>query len=194
MKPKVKHNPAPAVKIEVLENFVPLYMKGIEVIAELQKKSLEIAAQQKAEWVGAGKKAVSRYIPVAQVNPMFDLAAQAFDAVLEGQKEAIDLVLEQNQTVAGFAQEGLESVSKLTGGLTALFQKSVEYSVAMQKKSLEFAAEQNKVMYETAARQFGGFAGTPVESLQRGLDALVETQKKVLDFATQPLKAKATAA
>ncbi len=194
MKSKVTHKPAPAEKAEVLENFVPLYMKGIEAIAELQKKTLEIAAQQNAEWVGAGKKAVNRYIPAAQVNPVFDLAAQAFDAILEGQKEAIGLVLEQNQTVAGFAKEGLESVSKLTSGLTSLFQKSVEYSVAMQKKSLEFAAEQNKVVYETAARQFGGFAGTPVESFQRSWDALVETQKKVLDIASKPLKATATAA
>src|ERR1700739_4733999 len=125
MKSKVTHK-APE-KVEVLENFVPLYMKGIEVIAELQKKSLEIAAQQNAEWVGAGKKAVTRYIPASQVNPVFDLAAQAFDTILEGQKEAIDLVLEQNQAAAGFAKDGLESVSKLTSGLTALFQKSVEY-------------------------------------------------------------------
>ena len=189
MKAKVTHKPARAAKAQVLENFVPLYMKGMEAIAELQKKTLEMAAQQNAEWVGAGKKAVTRYIPASQVNPTFDLAAQAFDTILEGQKEAIDLALEQNQTVAGFAKEGLESVSKLTSGLTAMFQKSVEYSVAVQKKSLEFAAEQNKVMYETAARQCGGFAGTPVEFFQRSWDALMETQKKVLDIASTPLKA-----
>ena len=172
---------------QVLENFVPLYMKGIEVIAELQKKSLEIAAQQNSEWVAAGKKAVVRYIPAAQVNPAFDLAAQAFATILEGQKEAIDLALEQNQTVAGFAKEGAESVAKLTGGLTTLFQKSVEYSVAVQKKALEFAAEQNKAVYESATKQFG-LTGSPVESIQRSLDVLMETQKKVLDIAARPLK------
>ena len=181
-----------AEKPEVLENFVPLYMKGVEVIAELQKKSLEIAAQQNVEWIGAGKKAFSRYIPASQVNPIFDLAAQACDTIVEGQKQAIDLALEQNHTLAGFAKDGLESFSNLTSGLTTLFQKSVEYSVAMQKKALEFAAEQNKVAYETAARQFGGFAGTPVESLQRSWDALMETQKKVLDIASKPLKTAAT--
>jgi hypothetical protein len=189
MKMKTKEKAAPvAGTVEALENFVPLYMKGIEVIAELQKKSLQIAAQQNADWAGASKKALVRFIPASQVNPAFDLAAQAFDTILEGQKEAIDMVLEQNQTVAGFAKEGVESVSKLTSGLTVLFQKSVEYSVAVQKKALEFAAEQNKAVYETASKQFG-FSGSPVESIQRSLDVLMETQKKVLDIASKPLKA-----
>ncbi|MFI5090407.1 MAG: hypothetical protein ACHP7P_10155 [Terriglobales bacterium] len=185
---KTKDKTAPVAETaQVLENFVPLYMKGIEVIAELQKKSLEIAAQQNTEWVAAGKKAVVRFIPAAQVNPVFDLAAQAFDTALEGQKDAIDLMLEQNQTVAGFAKEGIESVANLTNGLTALFQKSVEYSVTMQKKALELAAEQNKSAYDTVSRQFG-FSGSPVETFQRSLDALMETQKKVLDIAAKPLK------
>ena len=191
MKTKGTHKAAAAETVDALENFVPLYVKGIEVIAELQKKSLEIAAQQNAEWTAAGKKAVARFVPAAQVDPVFDLAAQAFDRVLEGQKDAIDLALEQNQTVAAFAKEGVESLSRLTSGLTELFQKSVEYSVAVQKKGLEFAAEQNKALYDTAKRQFG-FSGSPVESFQRSLDALVETQKKVLDIAAEPLKAKAT--
>lgn len=193
MKTKGTHKAAAAETVDTLEDFVPLYVKGIEVIAELQKKSLEIAAQQNAEWAAAGKKAVGRFLPSAQVNPVFDLAAQAFDTVLEGQKDAIDLALEQNQTVAAFAREGVESLSRLTNGVTELFQKSVEYSVAVQKKGLEFAAEQNKAIYETAKRQFG-ISGSPVETFQRSLDALMETQKKVLDIAAQPLKAKATAA
>jgi len=181
---------APAETVEMLENFVPLYMKGMQVIAELQKKTLQIAAQQNAEWAGAGKKALARFVPASQVNPMFDLAAQAFDTILEGQKEAIDMVLEQNETVVDFAKEGVESVSKLTSGLTTLFQKSVEYSVAMQKKALELAAEQNKCVYDVASKQFG-LSGTPVETFQRSLDALMETQKKVLDIASKPLKASA---
>jgi len=185
---KTKEKAAPASEtVEVLENFVPLYVKGIEVIAELQKKTLQIAAQQNAEWAGASKKALVRFIPASQVNPVFDLAAQAFDTILEGQKGAIDMVLEQNETVVGFAKDGVESVSKLTNGLTTLFQKSVEYSVAMQKKALEFAAEQNKAVYDAASKQFG-LSGSPVETFQRSLDALMETQKKVLDIASKPLK------
>ncbi len=191
---KAKETHKTAAPAEAVENFVPLYMKGFELIAELQKKTLEIAAQQNNEWLGAGRKAVSRFVPAAQVNPVFDLAAQAFDTVLETQKEAIDMALEQNQTVSGFTKEGLESLSRVTNGLTELFQKSVEYSVAVQKKSLEFAAEQSKAVYETAKQQFG-FTGTPaVESFQRSLDALVETQKAVLDIASKPLKASAKAA
>ena len=190
VKTKATHKTTAAETVDALENFVPLYMKGVEVIAELQKKSLEIAAQQNADWAAAGKKALGRFIPPAQVDPVFDLAAQAFDTILEGQKDAIDLALEQNQTVAAFAKDGVESLSRLTSGLTELFQKSVEYSVAVQKKGLAFAAEQNKAVYETAKRQFG-VSGSPVECFQRSLDALMETQKKVLDIASKPLKATA---
>jgi len=192
MKAKKTHKAA-AAGTEVLEYFVPLYSKGIEAIAELQKKTLEIAAQQNAEWAGASKKVLVRFLPASQLNPVFDLAAQAFDTILEGQKGAIDLVLEQNETAAGFAKEGIASVTKLTSGLTELFQRSVEYSVAVQKKALEFAAEQNKAVYETGVRQCG-LSGSPVETFQRGLDVLMETHKKMLDIAWQPLTAKATAA
>ena len=65
---KTKEKAAPAETVEVLENFVPLYLKGMQVIAELQKKTLQIAAQQNAEWAGAGKKALVRFIPASQVN------------------------------------------------------------------------------------------------------------------------------
>jgi hypothetical protein len=41
--------------------------------------------------------------------------------------------------------------------------------------------------YETAKRQFR-FAGNPAaEAFQSGLDALIETQKTMLDMATKPL-------
>ena len=191
MKGKKTHKPA-AAGTEVLENFAPLYSKGIEVIAEMQKKTLEMAAQQNAELAAASKHALTRFLPASQVNPVFDLAAQAFDGLLEGHKRAIDLVLEQNQAAVGLAKGSIGSVTKLTKGLTALFQESVQRTVAVQKKALDFAAEQNKAVCNTAARQFG-LSGSPMETLQRSLDVLMETQKKVLDIATQPLKAKTSA-
>jgi hypothetical protein len=192
MKAKKTHKPA-AAQTEVLDYFAPLYSKGIEVVAEVQKKALEVAAEQNAELAAASKKALTRFLPASQVDPVFDLAAQAFDTLLQGHKEAIDLVLEQNQAAVGFAKGGVESVTKLTNGLTALFQESVKRTVAVQKKALDFAAEQNKAVCATAARQYG-LSANPMETLQRSLDVLMETQKKVLDIATQPLKAKTTAA
>jgi hypothetical protein len=185
--------PAAAEKAQVAENFVPLYTKGVELFAELQKKSLDVATQQSAEWIGAWKKAASRFMPAAPGWPLFELAGEAFEAYVETQKGAIDLAVEQSQTVAGIAKDSIESFSKTADGVTALFQKSVEYSVAAQKKALDLAAKQNKAVYETARRQYGIPPTPAAESIQRSFDALVETQKAVLDFASKPLKSAAAA-
>ena len=176
------------------EDFVPLYFKGLELIAELQKKTLELAAQQNHASLEAGEKAVNRFVPATQVKPFFDVTAQAFDAVLGAEKDVIDLVIAQNQTLSGFTQEGAESLSRTATGLAELFRKTIECSVAVQKKSLEFAAEQNKRLYQTAEQQVGIPETPAVELFRRGLDALLETQKAVLDVASQPLKAGAKAA
>jgi hypothetical protein len=191
---KKNTNPKRVDAEQVAESFVPLYLKGVELVAELQKKSLEMAAEQSAEWFGAYKKVANQFVPAAQVNPVIDLAAQAFDTLLGTQKEAIDLFVEQSQTVTGFAQEGIRSANAITESATELFQKSLEYAVAAQKKALDVSAEQNKAAYETVKRQFG-YSGTPsVQTFQKSLDALVETQKAVLDIASKPLKARAAKA
>ena len=58
-----KTTPAAAArKPEFADAFTPLYVNGVERLAELQKKSLDIAAEQSAEWMNAWKKAFS-YFP-----------------------------------------------------------------------------------------------------------------------------------
>ena len=82
--------------------FFPLYTKNVERLAELQKKSLDIAAEQNGELVDACKKAFS-YIPEAPGSFLFELAGQSFNRFVETQKGAIDLAVEQSQVVAGLA-------------------------------------------------------------------------------------------
>jgi hypothetical protein len=67
----------------------------------------------------------------------------------------------------------------------------IEHSVAAQKTALEYTARQTKAAFETAKQQLG-YAGTPagaaVDSMQRGMEVVVEAQKELLDeLATSTL-------
>ena len=174
------------VKKEVIDNFTPLLTKGVERVAELQKKSLELLAEQHSEVLNTWKKAFN-VVPGTPGVFMLDMFGQIFDRYIETQKDAIDLTVEQTHAVAGLAKERGGYVSKVGDGVTAVVQKSMEHSIAAQKKALDSFAEQNKTMYEEAKRQFR-FSNTPAtEAFQSGLDALIETQKTMLDIASKPL-------
>jgi len=180
-----KSTKAAGVKPEALENFIPLFSKNVARIAELQKKSLEIAAQQNAEFVETCKNAFDS--PETPGLFFFDLFGQTFDKVVEAQKSAIDAVVEQSHAAADLAKERAASFGKVAEGVNSLFQHTVEQSVAAQKKGLEYFAEQGKTACETAKKQFK--VPTPfADAFQTGFDVLIETQKTILDLATRPLK------
>ena len=82
-----------AVKPEVVDAFTPLVLNSVERVADLQKKTLDIAAQQATEWMGAWKQAFS-YFPVTPPSFIFDVAGQAMQTAIEAQKNAVDLVVE----------------------------------------------------------------------------------------------------
>jgi hypothetical protein len=171
-----------AEKNEVVETFIPLYTKNVERLAELQKKSLEIAAEQNGELIEACKKAV-RFIPEAPGLFLFDLIGQTFDRFVETEKSAIDLAVEQSHAVVGLAKERGASASKVAAGVTALFKQSVEHSVAAQKKTAR----------EAARKQFRIPSSPAAEAFQSGIDALIETQKTMLDIVSKPFKHSAAA-
>jgi hypothetical protein len=174
-----------ANKNEVVETFIPLYTKNVERLAELQKKSLDIAAEQNAELIDACKKA-SKYLPETPGLFLFDLVGQAFERFVETQKGAIDLAVEQSHVVAGLAKERGSSATKVAEGVTALFQQSVEHSVAAQKKALDYYAEQHKSACETAKKQFHIANNPAADAFQNGIDALIQTQKTMLDIVSKP--------
>jgi hypothetical protein len=177
-----------AKKNDAAEAFIPLYTKNVERLAELQKKSLDIAAEQNGEFVDACKKAFS-YIPEAPGSFLFELAGQSFNRFVETQKGAIDLVVEQSHVVAGLAQERANLAGKVAEGVTGLFKQSVEYSVATQKKALDYYAEQHKTACETAKKQFRIPNNPAADAFQNGVDALIQTQKTMLDIVSKPFKA-----
>lgn len=179
-------------KPEVLDTFIPLFTKNVERVAEIEKKSLEIAAEQNGEWIETCKKAF-RAAPDTPGLFLFDLIGQTFDRMVETQKDVIDLMVEQSHSVANLAHERGGSASKTVEGVTTLFQQTVEHSVAAQKKALDYFAEQQKAAYDTMKKQFRLSSTPAADAFQTGLDTLIETQKAMLDIASKPLKRAAAA-
>jgi imidazolonepropionase-like amidohydrolase len=177
------------VKPEFVDAFTPLYLNGVQNLAELQKQSLDLAAEQTAEFVGAWKKSLS-FFPVTVPSFMFDLAGQAVQTLVNTQKDAIDLAVEQTHAVAKIQKERAEAYSKIMETVTATFKTSIERSVEAQKKALQFASAQSKAVFQAAKKQVGdGPATAVVESLENGANTLVEAQKSLLDAATKPFLA-----
>ncbi len=180
-----------AEKPDLFESAAELYARGVERLAEVQKKGVEGAAQQGTELIAAWKKAVPA-VPGFPGAFLLDVTANAFERFAETEKGAIDLVVEQTRAIANLAIDRSRSVSGATQGAVAVVQQTVERSVAAQKKALEFSAAQSKATVDTAKRQFG-LSGTPAEaladSLQHGVDTFVETQKELLDIAAKPFQA-----
>jgi hypothetical protein len=180
-----------SVKPEVVENFIPLFTKNVERLAELQKKSLEVAAEQSAEFVATCKEAFET-TPETPGMFVFDLLGQAFDRTVEAQKTVIDQTVEQSNAFAELMKERTGSAKKVAEGMTAAFQQTIEQSVAAQKKAIDYFAQQQKAAYETAKKQFQ-FTNPAAEAFQAGMDVLIETQKTMIDIATKPLKRSAVA-
>src|SRR5271169_1716031 len=84
---------------EFVDAFTPLYLNGVERVADLQKKSLDLAAEQTTEWINAWKKAFS-FFPVTPPTVVFEIAGQAVQTYVETSKTAIDMAVEQSHAVA----------------------------------------------------------------------------------------------
>jgi hypothetical protein len=184
-----------AKQTEIVDSIATLYTKGVERLAETQKKILDLAQQHNAEAIDALKK-IGQGTPGAPGLFILDLAATTFGQYADLQKSAIDLAVEQSQTLAGIAKERVNSVSKATDGVTALTQETVERTAALQKRAIEFSAAQTKTAID-AFKQQSGVAGTPVEaaatSFQHGVETIAETQKELLNIVGKASQTKARA-
>lgn len=185
-----KSTKSAGLKPEVVESFIPLFAKNVQRIAEVQKKSLEIAAEQNAEFVETCKKAFE-FAPETSGLFFFDLFGQACERAIETEKGVIEFSVEQTKAVTEIAKERAGSLAKVAEGVSGLMQESIEQSVAAQKKAIAFCAQQSKTAFEAGKklRVSNPFA----EAIQAGFDVLVETQKTVLDIAAKPLSKAAVA-
>jgi hypothetical protein len=93
------------------DTFVPLYEKGMEQLADLQKQSLELVAQQNTEWTGALKKAF-HFVPESPAAFWIDVAGRTFETYVTIQKQIIEHVVEQSHAVTKFNREYSEAETK----------------------------------------------------------------------------------
>jgi len=173
-------------KLDVFESVTQLYTSGIERLAEFQKKGLELAVQYNAEWVNTWKK--HTLAPPGLL--ILDLASTAFERFADTQKGAIDLIVGQSHALADLVKERKLKASDTLEEARTRAQEAIEHSVAAQKTAIDYAAKQAKAVFETAKQQLG-YAGTPVEAaadtMQRGMDVVVEAQKELLDTLKGPM-------
>lgn len=175
-----------AVASEITDVFTPVYLNTVASVAELQKNSLDVVAEQTSEWIGAWKKAFS-FFPVNPPTFFFDIANQAVQTAVETQKSAIDLVVEQTEAVSEITKLRANAYSKIAEAATAAFQNTVTRSVEAQKKALEFASTQSKAIFEATKKQVGGGpVAVVVDSFERGTNTLIEAQKSILNATTKP--------
>jgi hypothetical protein len=174
-------------KQDFVESAVKLYTTGIERLAEVQKKAIDQALEHNAEMVITWKKQVW----AAPGFFMLDLATTAFDRFAETQKGAIDMVVEQGRTMAGLVKERKAKAGTVVDDGVAKAQEVIDQSVAAQKTALDYATKQTKAAFETAKKQFS-YAGTPAgaaaDSVQRGIEVVIDAQKEMLDVLKEPLK------
>src|ERR1700757_2638976 len=102
--PKSSKKATEVPKSEFADVFTPLCLNGVARVAELQKNSLDIIAEQAEEWIGAWKDAFSS-LPLATPTFVFDVLGQAVQTCVETQKNAIDLVADQSGAVAGISRQ-----------------------------------------------------------------------------------------
>lgn len=173
-------------RVEWPESMAKLFAAGVGRIAEIQKKSIDVAVQQNAELLDLWKKTIQK-IPGAPGLFLLELEGSGFDRYAEIHKAAIDVVVEQSKAVSDLTKERTGTAAKVNDQLTDFTKKSVERVIAMQKKALDQSATQAKAIVETSSRQFG--EGTQLEeaadSMQRGVDAIVDAQKELLDMAVR---------
>ncbi len=174
-------------KPDFVETAVRVYSAGVGRLAEAQKKAIDLAIEHNAEMVTTWKKQA----PAAPGLFMLDLAATAFDRVAETQKGMIDLMLEQTHTLADLVKERKVKAGKVVDDNVARAREAVDQSVAAQKTVLDFTTRQTKAAFETAKKQFGSEgtpAGAAADSVQHGIEVVVDAQKQLLDVLKEPLK------
>jgi hypothetical protein len=188
--PKAPVTSAVGEKFDVLGSVSEVYTKSIEQLAGMQKQGLEFAVQQNADLIGIWKKNATGSAAASGFF-MFDLMGTLFERYAETQKGAIDLVVDQTHAFASAVKESKAKVTKAAEEGVKLAEEAIEQSIAVQKTALDYSAKQTKEAFESAKKQFG-YAGTPAaaaaDSVQRGVEVVIEAQKNMLDVLKSPIQ------
>jgi hypothetical protein len=170
--------------------FASLLEKGLEHVLETSKTSLDLAVKYNAEVLGATRKAFN----LAPSTPglfLFDVAGKAFENYAELQKNVLNILGEQGNAAVAAVRESGKAGAALASNTAVAFHESVDRTAAAHKAVLDFAAKQNKQVVE-AIKAEPALAGTPLaqsaDAVERGMNELIEAQKKQLEAAASQLK------
>ena len=189
-----KHVPTERVAAATQKNNIPdsvatLYTQGVERMAEIHKRSIDLATQQNLEFLNIWKKN-ARAFPFAPGVFMIELAATTFERFADTHKGAIDLVVEQSHALGNVVKEHSVATTNANEGAVNMAQELIDHSIESHRKVLDSYSTQARAFLDAVKHQFG-IAGTPAEgvtdSIQKGLDTFVETQKELLNIAAKPL-------
>jgi hypothetical protein len=190
-----RENP-PAADTNPYTAFAALVHKGVERLAEMQKVSLDMATRHTSEAIGTCRQSFKVPADTPGIFLM-DLADQGIQKMAQAQKGMIDLVVQQSAHNLEMAKERRDLASKWTNGVSGMVSATADRVIAAQEIALDFAAEQNKVVANAVKGQ-AGFAGSApaaaaVDTIQRNVDVVIQTQKEMVQSAAKPLKSAATA-
>lgn len=172
---------------EVRDTFVTLFSHGVDRLADVQKRAIDLAVQQNAEIIDIYKKFGMKVPGTARV-PLLEVASTVFERYAETQKHAIDVAVEQSHAWMNALKERTTAVNKAAESAVNLTNQVVERSIAAQKKVVENTVAQTKAAMEATRHQMG-FTGEQADavanSFQRGVDSFVEAQKEMLDLVAR---------
>ncbi len=173
------------------EMFADMLHKGVLQIAQAQKSMLDTMSQYGRD----GMKVWKQTMRVPDSMPgiyIFDLAEQTMQKIIEVQKTMLDVVVQQSSRTVDAAKES----TKYFHAVNEMVQQTSKRAMEGQKEALESAAEQTRMATRTMKTNLGAEAKNPVtaaaESMQRGVDIAIETQKELLEVAAKPLSVSAS--
>jgi hypothetical protein len=164
--------------------FASILHKGLEKTAEIQKYTLDMYAQQSRSTVDATKQV----FPMAPA-PLFELAELAIREFLNVQVKILDLML--RQSAAYMETLRAHSGSEYDGGMAKLMSDTADCYMAMNKKAVDFITQQNQTLADDVRRQVDGNAASnsnAAEAIQRGTEAIIQTQKRFWDVVLKPFE------
>jgi hypothetical protein len=191
MPAETKTNREPAVeeahdKKALHSDTAAFFLYGMERIAEIQKRWIDLATQHTEESVEILKKAADKGSAMPRL-PLLEVANGAIKGYADTQKAAIDFVVEQGRVWTDMFKDPATTVKKSTESTSNIAKETIERSFAVQKKALDHAAAQTKAVVDATRRQFG-LTGTQgdvlTDTFQRGVDTVVDAQKELLDLVT----------
>jgi hypothetical protein len=175
---------------ESTNTFASLLEQGFEHVLESSKTSLDLAVKQNSEILEATRKAF-HLAPTTPGLSLFDVAGKSFENYAELQKNVLNILGEQGHAVAGAVRASSNSSASLASQGATAFHESVDRTAAANNAVLDFAARQNRQVVEAVKHQ-QGIAGTPLaamaDAVERGMDALIESQKNSVETAATQLK------